>query len=100
MSPQQCCCLKGYPSNIASANSDHSNGTLPAASIPTHRARGIIDISRITLADVPFALEERLRKSKGISSVQVNAFSKKLNVEFDPSIITLDRIRKAITRSL
>ncbi len=90
----------GYPSNIASADSDNSNGTLPALSAPTHRARGIIDISKITLADIPLALEERLRKSKGVSSVQVNAFSKKLTVEFDPSIITLDQIRKLVTRRL
>jgi len=99
MSPRQFC-LKGYPSNITSADSDHSNGTMPAPSAPTHRARGIIDISRIPLADVPIALEERLRKFKGVSSVQVNAFSKKLLVEFDPSIITLDQIRKLVTRPL
>ncbi len=91
-------CLKGHPSNITSADSDTSRGALPVPSAPTHRARGIIDISRITLADVPLALEERLRKSKGIFSVQLNAFSKKLKVEFDPSIITLDKIRKTVTR--
>src|SRR3989442_14851120 len=99
MYPRQCC-LKGYPSNITSADSDNSNGTLPAPSAPTHRARGIIDISRIKLADVPIALEERLRKPKGVSSVQVNGFSKKLTVEFDPSIITLEQIRKLVTRPL
>jgi len=97
MSPRQCH-LKGYPSNSTSADSDNPNGTLPAPSGPTHRARGIIDISRITLTDVPIALEERLRKSKGVSSVQVNTFSKKLTVEFDPLLITLDKIRKTVTR--
>jgi len=99
MSPRQCC-LKGCPSNITSADSDNSSGALSVPSAPTHRARGIIDISRISLADVPLALEEKLRKSKGVSSVQVNAFSKKLTVEFDPSVITLDRIRKLVTRPL
>ncbi len=99
MSPRQCC-LKGYPSNITSADSDNSRGALPVASVPAHRARGIIDISRISLADVPLALEEKLRKSRGIFSVQLNAFSKKLTVEFDPSIITLDKIRKTVTRPL
>jgi len=93
-------CLKGFPSNIASADSGNSRGALPVPSTPTHRARGIIDISRITLADVPRALEEKLRKSKGVFSVQRNAFSKKLTVEFDPSIITLDKIRKTVTRPL
>jgi hypothetical protein len=91
---------QGISLNDASADSDNPNGALPAPSAPTHRARGIIDISQITLADVPLALEERLRKSEGVSSVQVNAFSKKLTVEFDPSIITLDRIRKLVTRPL
>jgi len=91
-------CLKGYPSKITSADSNNSPGALPVPSAPTHRARGIIDISLITLADVPLALEERLRKSKGIFSVQLNAFSKKLTVEFDASIITLDKIRKTVTR--
>ncbi len=99
MSPRQCC-LKGYSSNITSGDSDNSNGTLAGPSAPTHRARGIIDFSRITLADVPLALEEKLRKSKGIFSVQLNAFSEKLTVEFDPSIITLDKIRKTVTRPL
>ena len=52
------------------------------------------------LADVPLALEEKLRESKGVFYVQLNAFSKKLTVEFDPSIITLDKIRKTVTRPL
>ena len=99
MSPQQCC-HKGYPSNITSADSGNSRGSLPVSSAPTHRARGIIDISRIMLADVPLALEEKLRESKGVFYVQLNAFSKKLTVEFDPSIITLDKIRKTVTRPL
>ena len=99
MSPRQCS-LKGYPSNITSADSDNSRRALPVASVPAHRARGVIDISRISLADVPLALEEKLRKSRGIFSVQLNAFSKKLTVEFDPSIITLDKIRKTVTRPL
>jgi hypothetical protein len=98
--PRGNACLKGYPSNITSADSDNPRAALPFPSAPTHRARGIIDISRITLADVPLALEEKLRKSKGIFSAQLNAFSKKLTVEFDPSIITLDKIRKTVTRPL
>jgi len=60
----------------------------------THHARGIIDIGQRKLSDVPFALEEALRKTPGVLSVQLNAFSGKLVVEFDSSIISLDKIRK------
>lgn len=48
--------------------------------------------------DVPFALEEALRKTMGVFSVQVNAFSGKLVVEFDPSLISLDQIKEKVVR--
>jgi hypothetical protein len=89
----------GFPSNITTSDPTDPSGILPISATPTHRARGILDLSQITLADVPLAIEERLRKSKGIFSVQVNAFSKKLVVEFDPSVISLDKIMKMVTRS-
>lgn len=62
------------------------------------RARGIIDISEITLKDVPVAVEEKLGKVKGVFSAKVNTFSQKLTVEFDPSAISLQRIRREISR--
>jgi hypothetical protein len=62
-------------------------------------ARGIIDVSQRKLADAPFALEETLRKTQGIFSVQFNAFSGKLAVEFDPSVISLDKIRERVIRA-
>jgi hypothetical protein len=96
--PRRDICRGGSPSNIATSDSNDPPSTLPVPSTPVHRARGIIDISQIMLADIPFAVEERLRKSKGIFSVQINAFSKKLTVEFDPSEISLDMIRKIVTR--
>lgn len=62
-------------------------------------ARGIIDISQQRLSDIPFAIEEALRKTVGVFSVQLNAFSRKLVVEFDPSVISLDQIREKVFRS-
>ena len=59
-------------------------------------ARGIIDVSQEKLADVPFALEESLRKTRGVLSVQFNAFSGKFVVEFDPSTISLEKIRNIV----
>ncbi len=62
-------------------------------------ARVIIDIGQHKLSDVPFALEETLRKTPGVISIQLNAFSGKLVVEFDPSIISLEKIRERVIRS-
>jgi len=44
-------------------------------------------------------LEEALRKTQGILSVQLNAFSGKLAVEFDPSVISLEKIRERVIRA-
>jgi len=44
-------------------------------------------------------LEEALRKTQGIVSVQFNAFSGKLAVEFDPSVISLEKIRERAIRA-
>jgi hypothetical protein len=87
-----------HKSNTTTSGTGDSNEILPVSPTQGHRARGIIDISRVTLDDVPVAIEDRLRKSKGVFFVQVNAFSKKLAVEFDPSVISLDRILRIITR--
>jgi hypothetical protein len=62
-------------------------------------ARGIIDVSQRKLADVPFVLEETLRKTRGVFSVQFNAFSGKFVVEFDPSVISLDKIREKVAHA-
>ena len=55
-----------------------------------------MDISEQKLSDLPFALEEALRKTKGVLSVQLNAFSRKLVVEFDPSLVSLDQIKEKV----
>jgi hypothetical protein len=43
-------------------------------------------------------LEEALRKTQGVLSVQFNAFSRKFVVEFDPSGISLDKIRRKVVQ--
>ena len=71
----------------------------PAKPSPrTYRARGIVDIGEQRLSDVPFALKEALRKTKGVLSAQLNAFSRKLVVEFDPSLISLDEIKEKLVK--
>jgi hypothetical protein len=57
-----------------------------------------MDVSQAKLAGVPFALEETLRKTPGVLSIQFNAFSRKFVIEFDPSVISLDEIRKKVVR--
>jgi hypothetical protein len=64
-----------------------------------HHARGIIDVSQGKLVGVSFVLEEALRKTRGVLSVQFNAFSRKFVVEFDPSVISLDKIRRRVVQA-
>lgn len=90
--------LRGPPSNITASDPTDHDETLPAQLTLIHKARGVIDISHLTLIDIPLTIEERLRKTKGVFSVQINAFSKKLAIEFDPSVISLDEIVKKISR--
>lgn len=42
-------------------------------------------------------MEERLLKTRGVLSVEINAFSGRIAVEFDPSIISLDAIKNLIS---
>ena len=58
---------------------------------------GIIDYPTARLGDPPALLEERLRKTRGVISVEINAYLRKISVEFNPSLISLDRIRKLLT---
>ncbi len=60
------------------------------------RSRGILDVSYSKLWDRPVLLEEKLLKSPGVVSAEINAFSKRIRVEFDPSQTTLDKIKKII----
>ena len=95
----QQCLHRGAPSNITASDPPGHDEALHPPLALSHKARGIIDISHMTLADIPFTIEDKLRKTKGVFSVQINAFSKKLVIEFDPSVISLDEIVKKIARA-
>jgi len=61
-------------------------------------ARGILDLSGTKLVDRPPFLEEKLRKTRGIFYAEINVFSNRVTVEFDPSLITLDKIKASLVR--
>ena len=65
-----------------------------------HRARVILDSSKIELSDRPSILEEQLLKTNGILDVEINAFSGKVAIEFDPTLVNLEAIKKIIFRKL
>ncbi len=62
----------------------------------SQRARSILDISYSKLLDRPVLLEERLLKTAGVISAEINAFSNRIRVEFDPSQTTLDKVKNII----
>ncbi len=59
-------------------------------------ARVVLDVSGTRLIDRPAFLEERLLKTHGIVAAEINVFSNRMIVEFDPSIINLDKIKAMI----
>lgn len=63
------------------------------------RARVILDSSNIGLSDRPSLLEEQLLKTNGILGVEINAFSGKIAIEFDPSLVNLETIKRIIFRN-
>lgn len=81
----------------------HSKAVKPDTTTETvstsRRARGILDLSGTKLGDRPLLLEEKLRKTRGVIDAEINAFSNRITIEFDPSIISLDKIRASLARS-
>lgn len=65
----------------------------------SRRARGILDLSKTKLGDRPLLLEEKLRKTRGVVEVEINVFSNRITIEFDPSLISLDKIRASLAHS-
>jgi hypothetical protein len=59
-------------------------------------ARVVLDLSGTRLTDRPAFLEERLLKTRGIVAAEINVFSNRIIVEFDPSIVSLDKIKAMI----
>ena len=80
---------------VAQANTSR---TEPAslARPPFSRGRGIIDLSGTKLIDRPSFVEEKLLKTGGIISAEINVYSNRMIVEFDPSVISLERIKMII----
>jgi hypothetical protein len=74
-------------------------GEFASATVPaSKRARGVLDISGTKLVDRPIFLEEKLRRMQGVIDVEINAFSSRITVEFDPSLITIDKIKASLAR--
>ncbi len=69
----------------------------PVGRVALH-ARGIIDFSAEKLADRPDLLEEKLRRTSGVNGVEINVFSHKITIDFDPSITSLDKIRNLLKK--
>jgi hypothetical protein len=44
-------------------------------------------------------LEEKLLKTHGIIAAEINVFSNRMTVEFDPSLISIDKIRTMVRAS-
>ncbi len=72
--------------------------TEPEIMVPStaHRARGIVDLSGTKLIDRPSFVEEKLLKTRGIFSAEINAYSNRMIVEFDPTAISLEKIKAMI----
>ncbi len=66
------------------------------SSLSTPRAKGVLDISYAILLECPALMEEKLLRTRGVISAEINVFSNRVRVEFDPSKITLDEIRNIL----
>jgi hypothetical protein len=83
---------------MAQSGTIGNNATTTGTISTSRRARGILDLSGTKLVDRPQFLEEKLRKTRGIFDAEINAFSNRMTVEFDPSLITLDKIKVSLVR--
>lgn len=84
--------------SLAHARNEKADPT-PLSKPMGQHARGILDISGAKLEDRPAFLEEKLLKTRGIFDVEINAFSNQIVVEFDPALISLDKIKGMIKAS-
>jgi len=60
------------------------------------RPRAVLDLSYSKLRDKPLLLEDRLRLYPGILAAEINVFSGRIKVEFDPSQTTIEKVRHMI----
>lgn len=40
-----------------------------------------------------------MRKTRGVIAAEINVFSNRITIEFDPSLISLDKIRASLAHS-
>jgi hypothetical protein len=80
---------------VAQAKTEKAEPVM-VASFSSQRARGIVDLSGTKLIDRPSFLEERLLKTRGVISAEINVYSNRMIVEFDPSLISLEKIKTLI----
>jgi hypothetical protein len=80
---------------LAEAKPEKTEPEIMALSM-AHRARGIVDLSGTKLPDRPSFLEEKMLKTRGIFSAEINAYSNRMIVEFDPTVISLEKIKAMI----
>ena len=81
---------------MTQVNAENAESIRRAPSRSGH-ARGILDLSEVAMAEPSLLVEEKLLKTKGVISAEVNVFSKRITVEFDPSVIGLETIREIIS---
>lgn len=74
------------------------NDAIAEAVQTSKRARGILDLSGTKLVDRPSFLEEKLRKTRGVIEAEINVFSNRITVVFDPSLISLDKIKASLAK--
>jgi hypothetical protein len=80
---------------VAQAKTEKAEPVM-VASFSSQRARGIVDLSGTKLIDRPSFLEEKLLKTRGVISAEINVYSNRMVVEFDPSLISLEKIKTMI----
>jgi hypothetical protein len=81
---------------VAQAAKTEKAEPVMTASFSSQRARGVFDLSGTKLVDRPSFVEERLLKTRGVISAEINVYSNRMIVEFDPSLISLEKIKAMI----
>ncbi len=63
------------------------------------RAMGVLDIPRPSSAYSTPTVQEAVLKLVGVRSARINNVYRKITVEFDPTLTSLDRIREIIRKA-
>lgn len=57
-----------------------------------------LQVNDLACPDCAAKISELLRKQKGVEDAQLSFMSGKLNVTYDPDTITLDEIKKTVSK--